>query len=119
MLQKEVVERMMAKPKTKQYNAFSILVQKYCNVKKLLNIGKNNFFPVPEVDSTFISIHRNDEEFDYDFEKFIKQCFVAKRKNINNNLKNTKFAPIAKLLNINTRAEELSVNKFIELYKKI
>ncbi len=122
MLQQEMVDRICAPVRTKKYNAFTALISYYCDVKKTLNISANNFFPAPDVDSCFISIQKNDREYDEEFDKFLRLCFLNRRKTIVNNLK-TKYSNkiIINLLNklainLTTRSEELSPEELFELF---
>lgn len=123
MLQKELVDRINAKCGTKQFNNFTCLVQYYCQVTKLLNIGKNNFYPVPLIDSTFISLIKNKNPYDANFDKWLKNIFLQKRKTLINNLKglydrqliNDNFKKMK--LNENIRAEQLTIPIIYELYK--
>jgi len=124
MLQKEVVERIIAKPRTKEYNNFSVLCQFYSSIQKLKFIDKKSFNPVPKVDSMFIVIEKNNKKYDLNFSKFIKVCFLQKRKTLINNLKNlyntkkiTDFL-INSGYSPNARAEEIKFSDFEVLYKK-
>ncbi|MDR3249911.1 MAG: 16S rRNA (adenine(1518)-N(6)/adenine(1519)-N(6))-dimethyltransferase RsmA [Mycoplasmataceae bacterium] len=122
MLQKEMVERMMAIPRTKQYNAFTVLLNTYCKIKKLVDISRSSFYPVPEVDSTFISISKNNKSYDENYDKFIRMCFNSKRRTLLNNLKNIIDKNTLSLylkknkISGNARAEELTYLGFISLY---
>jgi 16S rRNA (adenine1518-N6/adenine1519-N6)-dimethyltransferase len=88
MLQKEMVERILAKTKTKKYNNLTVLINQYASVEKLLSIGRNNFYPIPAVDSIVIKLTRNKNTYEEKFDKFTKLCFAAKRRTLVNNLKN-------------------------------
>jgi 16S rRNA (adenine1518-N6/adenine1519-N6)-dimethyltransferase len=90
MLQKEVVDRMNAKVRTKQYNNFSIICQYLSKIEVLKFVDRNNFYPIPQVDSLFIKIEKNELDFDYGFNDFIKFAFLHKRKTLVNNIK-TKY----------------------------
>ena len=54
MLQKEVVDRMVAKPGSKTYGRLSIMTQVYFNISKLFDISPNVFTPRPKVQSSYI-----------------------------------------------------------------
>ena len=56
MLQKEVVDRIVAKSNSKIYGRLSIMAQAYFNVKKLFDISENVFSPKPKVKSSFIRL---------------------------------------------------------------
>ncbi|MDR2568622.1 MAG: 16S rRNA (adenine(1518)-N(6)/adenine(1519)-N(6))-dimethyltransferase RsmA [Mycoplasmataceae bacterium] len=122
MLQKEMVERMLAVPKTSLYNNFTVFLNRYTTIKKLITVSKNNFLPVPEIDSIVISLTKNGNEYDEKYDKFVRLCFLSKRKTIVNNLQNS--YPKQKVLDFliknnlspTTRAEELNEQTIYELF---
>lgn len=123
MLQKELVEKMICKPKSKIYNSFSVLVHKQANVEKLIDIDNSSFVPPPEVQSNFICITKKpNSQYDEEFNKFVKFIFSAKRKTMWNNLK-TKLSvdQMSKLydhfkLDRNVRSEELTYKEIENIY---
>jgi 16S rRNA (adenine1518-N6/adenine1519-N6)-dimethyltransferase len=123
MLQKEVVERMIAKKSTKQFNSFSVLCQYHSDITKLKFIDRELFLPIPDVDSLFIKINKNNNLYDAKFANFVKICFAQKRKTIVNNLKSLYKLDIIKSAlekinkNCNVRAEEFEINELLEFYK--
>ncbi|MDR2829028.1 MAG: 16S rRNA (adenine(1518)-N(6)/adenine(1519)-N(6))-dimethyltransferase RsmA [Mycoplasmataceae bacterium] len=125
MLQKEMVDRIIAKPSTHEYNGFTVLLNTYADVKKIMNISKNNFNPIPNIDSTFISIIKNNKKYDLEYDKFIKVCFGSKRQTLANNLKNVidkkeLYKHLEAMnLSLTVRAEELSAENFKILYAYI
>jgi 16S rRNA (adenine1518-N6/adenine1519-N6)-dimethyltransferase len=125
MLQKEMVERISALPKHKQYNNLSALMQYYCRIEKLFNVNANNFYPVPLIDSIVIKLTKNEHPYDFKFDKFLQLAFHAKRKTLFNNLKGTYFSAQLSLimneLKINqlVRAEALTSEQLYLLYTKI
>jgi 16S rRNA (adenine1518-N6/adenine1519-N6)-dimethyltransferase len=56
MIQKEVADRILAPPGEGSYGALSVGVRSVAHVKRLFNVGRSAFRPVPRVDSTVISI---------------------------------------------------------------
>lgn len=56
MLQKEVVERFCAKPKTKDYGKLTVLCGAFCNAKRIIDISPNNFTPPPKVMSSILEL---------------------------------------------------------------
>ena len=124
MLQKELVERMICKPKSRIYNSFSVLVQKYAKIDKLIDINNSCFVPPPEVQSNFICISKKpNSEYDEGFNKFIKFIFSAKRKTMWNNLKiKLSTKQIFKLyehfkIDRNVRSEELTHQEIEKIYQ--
>lgn len=92
MLQKEVVERMVAEPKTNDYGRLSVMLQYFFDMELLIDVPPEAFSPAPKVDSAVVRMipvkHRIGEAQDLDhFAKLVKQAFHQRRKTIRNNLK--------------------------------
>lgn len=124
MLQKEVVDRLDAKPQTHAYNAFSCLFQHMANCKRLVHVKPSCFEPSPQVDSLFIKITKKDNTtYDYEYDKFLKSLFLARRKTMFNNLKNLyQIDLINKMyqqfkLDKNIRSEVLPESLIFEIYQ--
>jgi 16S rRNA (adenine1518-N6/adenine1519-N6)-dimethyltransferase len=64
MLQKEVVDRLIAKSHSKTYGAFSVLVQYYASIAKFLNVAPSAFAPIPAVESQVVLMSKNKLIFD-------------------------------------------------------
>lgn len=91
MIQKEVADRMQAKPGTKDYGALSIAVQYYCNPKILLKVPPSVFIPQPKVESTVIKLNILEEpkihvEREDLFFALVKDAFGKRRKTLLNAL---------------------------------
>ncbi len=91
MLQKEVAERITAKPGTKAYGSLSIAIQYYTQAEMALTVPKSVFLPQPNVDSAVIRMTKRDvpevEVIDEDFFFTVTRgSFVQRRKTILNNL---------------------------------
>ena len=132
MVQKEVGNRFKAKPNTKDYNSLSIYLNYFYEVKKLTDVSRNIFIPVPNVDSVVIEFNKKENRLIADneeiFFKLVRDSFKYKRKNLRNNLKNYDQKIIENVLkkigyDLSVRAEQLSIETFInianELNKKI
>ena len=124
MVQKEVGERFNAMPKTKEYSSLTVLLNYYYDIKKLLNVNKNEFIPVPKVDSVVIALTRKKELLEvknYDiFYKLIRDSFQFKRKTLRNNLRGYDLTKIEEILiknnlSLSSRAEEISVDVFVQM----
>ena len=131
MVQKEVGDRLTGKPNTKDYNSLSVAMEYKTNSKVAYKVSPNSFYPAPKVDSALLVVETkqmdSEPNFDALFLKFVQDIFVQRRKTIINNL-NGKYGfdkeKLIKLfennnLNINLRAESLSVDEILELYKLI
>ena len=122
MLQKEVVDRIVAKPNTKAYGRLGIMLQYYCTVEKLFIVKPGAFFPPPKVDSAIVRliphdkppVQVNDEKI---FSKLVTQCFNMRRKTLRNNLKDILEPEEIESLGINPgcRAETLTIEDFAAL----
>ena len=55
-LQKEFVEHMLAKPGTRKYSKLSVVSSLQFKVSQMMNVGRNNFYPVPRVDSALVHL---------------------------------------------------------------
>ncbi len=123
MIQKEVAERFNAKPKTKDYSSISVFLQYNFDIEKVCNVSKNCFEPIPKVDSAVIKLTRTNKykaKNEEKFYKLVKDSFVHKRKNLKNNLYNYDTKKIEDILirfnkNLSNRAEEISIEEFIEI----
>ncbi len=124
MVQKEVGERIAAKPNSKAYNAISVLLNHQYQIKKLMDIGKNNFYPIPNVESIVIEMLKKETNFNSNFKKLVKDSFRQKRKTIKNNLKQYNLEKIEKVLlknnySLNSRAEQIPIAVFVELSEEL
>lgn len=127
MVQKEVADRLTAKPCTKAYGALTVYINYYYEVFKLFDVSRNFFIPKPNVDSTVIRFVKNNTKYDVDEKalyKIIKNSFIHKRKNIRNNLIDYDMNELEKILNkynktINSRAEELPLEAFIDITNNV
>lgn len=127
MVQKEVADRIVAVPKTKDYGVLSIICQIYGTPKKVLNVGREKFFPIPNVDSAVVKIEKNENLNllnDNLFIDFVKKAFSMRRKKLSSNLVSSHLSKleIEKLLVLNgfnetTRAEELSIDELKRLFE--
>ncbi len=124
MFSKEVVKKITSKEGNKKYGISSILVQSFYNIKYLFTVKKNVFYPVPKVESSVISLTRNNNVFSSYKKKllfnFVKTAFNKRRKKLKNSLKlykNTNILNFNKNNFLDKRAEELSVKEFNQLVK--
>jgi 16S rRNA (adenine1518-N6/adenine1519-N6)-dimethyltransferase len=123
MVQKEVAERLVAKPGSKVYGILSVLLQAFYNLEYLFTVGPQVFSPPPKVQSAVIRLQRNDtQRLGVDenlFFKVVKTGFQQRRKTLRNALKpllpETKPTPIL----LAQRAEQLTVADFVDLTRYI
>jgi 16S rRNA (adenine1518-N6/adenine1519-N6)-dimethyltransferase len=91
MLQKEVGDRISAKPGTKEYGSLSIAIQYYTEAEMVMTVPKTVFMPQPNVDSAVIRLTKREqppvEVIDEDFFFTVtRSSFAQRRKTILNNL---------------------------------
>ncbi|MDX1806086.1 MAG: 16S rRNA (adenine(1518)-N(6)/adenine(1519)-N(6))-dimethyltransferase RsmA [Paenisporosarcina sp.] len=91
MMQKEVADRITAKPSTKAYGSLSIAIQYYMKAEIAMMVPKTVFIPQPNVDSAVIKLTRYEKApvsvLDEDFLFFVcRSSFAQRRKTIINNL---------------------------------
>lgn len=122
MLQKEVVERMAAKPGSKTYGRLSITLQARAEVESLFHIGPGAFNPPPKVDSAFVRLQPwKSPPYPIDdwevFARVVAQAFSQRRKTLRNSMKQiaSEATILAAGLNPGTRPEQLSVADFAKL----
>ena len=128
MVQEEVADRLSSLPGNKEYGYITAYLNYFYKITKLFKVNRNNFNPVPNVDSAVIQLSKrnrvNKVKNELDLSNFIKDSFQFKRKNLRNNLKNYDLDKITEILknynlDLNSRAEDISIDVFIEIINKI
>ena len=119
MLQKEVVERMVAAPGSKTYGRLSVMLQIRCQVQMLFPIGPGAFQPPPKVDSAFVRLIPYADLLhpvaDMTlFAQLVTQAFSQRRKTLRNTLKGLVEPDTITDCGIDPslRAEQLSLKDF-------
>ncbi len=98
MVQKEVADRILARPGGKQYGVLSALLHYGADIARILDVAANQFYPRPAVDSTVVAIHFRDPHVlatdEAMFKKTVKTAFQQRRKTLQNALSGkTGFSP--------------------------
>ena len=133
MVQKEVAKRLTATPGKKEASSISHIIYFYSDSQISLEVPKNCFIPIPDVDSAVITLNFLNEprikiDNEKEFFKLIQTAFSQKRKTLVNSLLNNNIfssreeaenAIISIGLDIKVRPENLSIYDFANLYKKI
>ncbi|WP_428610320.1 16S rRNA (adenine(1518)-N(6)/adenine(1519)-N(6))-dimethyltransferase RsmA [Sedimenticola sp.] len=122
MLQKEVVERMAAGPGSKTYGRLSVMMQAWCQVESLFEIGPGAFKPAPKVDSAIVRLIPYSEppcridDATY-FAQLVTSAFAQRRKTLRNSLGKLMDAELIGAAGIDPslRAERLSLADFARL----
>jgi len=124
MFQKEVAQRCIAMPGTKEYGILSVFLQAYYNLEYLFTVKPGSFNPPPKVLSGVIRLERNRvEKLDCDeklFWQVVKAGFNQRRKTLRNAL--SSLINKDKMIEndfLDLRAERLSVNDFVALTNMI
>ncbi len=120
MVQKEVADRICSREGNKVYGILSVLIQAFYEVEYLFSVSPGVFNPPPKVTSAVIRFSRNnvkalscDETL---FKRVVKEGFQKRRKTLWNALKNLNLPEtLRESPMLSMRAEQLSVNQFIEL----
>lgn len=125
MIQKEVGERLAATPGKKDYGILSILVQLWYDVEYLFTVPETVFSPPPKVKSAVVCMRRNNRthlECDETlFKNIVKSTFNQRRKKMRNSIQQIvgKESPLLSDTILDKRPEQLSIEEFIDLTKKV
>lgn len=129
MVQKEVADRLICKPNTKDYGVITVMLDFYGEVKILRQVSRKMFTPMPNVDSSVVQIKLNYNKYNCDtimFNKIVHSAFSMRRKTILNNLHsglNLDKNIVEMWLNASgispqKRAENLSTQDYVNLTNK-
>lgn len=97
MFQREFALRLLARPGDALYCRLSANVQMWANVTHIMKVGKNNFRPPPQVESSVVRIEIKQPRPAIDFEEWdglLRICFVRKNKTISAGFKSTNVLEI-------------------------
>ena len=126
MMQKEVAQRLSAKPNSKDYGILSVITQAYAQVEYLFEIKRGNFFPVPNVDSAVVALNFYKEISDLAdpilFRKIVRGTFNFRRKTLKNSLSRIFDKAFVNSLDETTlakRPEQLTVDEFKQLTNQL
>ena len=122
MLQKEVVQRMTAKPGSKTYGRLTVALAARCHVESLFIIGPGAFRPAPKVESAFARLTPLPRPLVSEieapvFDDILRRAFGQRRKQLQNTLRDVLTAEQIQSAGIapTIRAEMLSVEQFVSL----
>ncbi len=132
MLQKEVGERLLAKPGSKEYGILTVLLQLHFKIRREFLVRPGAFYPVPKVDSLVLSFETlsaplfdvGDEDF---FRRVVKASFGQRRKTLINCLKaaglchevNIEAVNSVCAIDLQRRGETLSLEEFALLSRTL
>lgn len=119
MLQREVAERICAPPGSKTYGILSVFLQAFYSAEYLFTVSADVFYPPPKVKSGVIRLRRNNVvNLDCDerlFFRVVKAAFNQRRKTLRNSIKSAFRLTSEDNRFFGLRAEQLSVDEFVEL----
>lgn len=124
MLQKEVVERLVATPGNKTYGRLSVIAQYFCEVEHVLDVPASAFYPQPKVESAVIRLTpycRDQSPYEMVpfrvLERLVAQAFSMRRKTLANNLKPLLTAAMLNDLGIDARLrpEQISIADYVKM----
>ena len=119
MLQKEVIDRMVAKPSTSDYSRLSVMLQWRYAMENVLFVPPQSFDPPPRVDSAIVRMlpHERPESLDVKlFSELVRVAFSQRRKLLRHSLgKWLEARNFSGVFNLQRRAEEVPVAEYIAL----
>lgn len=132
MIQRELGNRIVSAPNSKEYGILTLAVLMCGTAEKLFDVPPTAFNPPPKVTSSVVTITFNDDKFDKKLHSFIKSAFNGRRKKLSNSIKShfnsvddfqafisspTMPERVKEMLDL--RAENLSLADFNLLYDNI
>jgi 16S rRNA (adenine1518-N6/adenine1519-N6)-dimethyltransferase len=127
MMQKEVAERLVARPRTKDYGILSVQTQLFARVEYLFTVSRHVFNPPPNVESAVVKLHFDGPAPGAERDRLkvvIRTAFGQRRKTLQNSLKPILFdrfpaeadrAAFSAEFRLTRRAEELTPDEFVAL----
>lgn len=136
MVQEEVADRIVARNKSKDYGVLTVLLSFWGVATKEILVNNTSFIPAPNVTSAVVKIVKYDNiikeinSVDYNvFKDLVHKAFLNRRKKMLNSLYINKFKDLSKSeleelfskcdININARAEELTLQEYVNIVKVI
>lgn len=123
MIQKEVAERLSASAGNKTYGILSVLLQAWFDIEYCFTVNEQVFSPPPKVKSAVIRLKRNQTNAldcnETHFHSLVKKAFNQRRKTLRNSLREWLHPDIINDVVFNKRPEQLSVQQFVNLSKRI
>ena len=123
MLQKEVIERMVAQPSTSDYGRLSVMLQWRYAMENVLDVPPASFDPPPRVDSAIVRLvpHTAPAALDVNlFSEMVRVAFSQRRKLLRHSLgKWLETRQFSDTFNLQRRAEEVPVAEYIGLVQRL
>lgn len=126
MMQKEVADRLVARPGTKAYGSLSVFVDYYSHAKILFKVSPNVFIPKPKVESAVVNLKKKpniDTKKSENLQRLVQASFAKRRKTILNSISSEfdmdkeelKEIIVDSGLDPGSRAEDLSTSDYLDL----
>ncbi|MBO4541108.1 MAG: ribosomal RNA small subunit methyltransferase A [Bacilli bacterium] len=129
MVQKEAADRLLAKPRSKDYSALGVYLQYVAKARKAFSVPRTAFLPMPNVDSTVLCFEIDPEKHNQEAEgmyRLAEKLFLNRRKTVYNNLRSllkdeekAKKALETAGISPTARPEELVAKDYFALLKEI
>ena len=123
MFQKEVADRLVGRPRSKDYGRLSVMVQWLCEVRREFNVDRRAFTPPPKVASSVVTLVPRRLPLAQanmaDLERVTAAAFGQRRKMLRSSLKPLGLDPQSLGLDPTARAEELTVEQFCVLARAL
>ncbi len=123
MIQREVAQRIVAQPGTKDYSVLTVMVNTFYETEYLFNVPASAFRPRPRVTSAVVRLRRKQGEppiDDYDFYKYVvKTAFGQRRKTVRNSMKSLYNLEAVPQEILDKRAEQLTLEEFFQLARLV
>jgi 16S rRNA (adenine1518-N6/adenine1519-N6)-dimethyltransferase len=117
MLQKEVVERIVASPGTKAYGRLSVVIQAFFDTELMFIVPRESFNPQPKIESAILYLKTKSAPLVQNLkplEEIVKIAFSQRRKTLKNCLKSV-LDQSQTQIDLSQRAEMLSLDSFVTL----
>jgi 16S rRNA (adenine1518-N6/adenine1519-N6)-dimethyltransferase len=117
MLQKEVVDRIVAPPGSKVYGRISVIMQTFFDTELMFVVPKESFDPQPKIESAILYLKTKKQPLVQSYkplEEIVKIAFSQRRKTLKNCLKSV-LNQSQTDIDLSQRAEMLSVENFVTL----
>jgi len=124
LIQKEVAERLVARPGDRQYGYLTVRTALFADARLLFEVKPAAFHPPPKVDSAVVLLEPRARDLGVPgreaFLRFVAQCFRQKRKTLRNNLAGTYGKEVVDAWpEASLRAEQIPFEGFAEMFRRL
>jgi 16S rRNA (adenine1518-N6/adenine1519-N6)-dimethyltransferase len=124
LIQKEVADRLVAQPRTREYGYLTVATRLFAEARLLFGVKPGAFHPPPKVDSAAVQLTPQADPWAVDnadeFLRFVGRCFQHKRKTLRNNLAETYGNEVVEAWpEAGMRAEQITMAGFVEMYRRV